>query len=175
MICEFCNSENDGLYGSGRFCSEKCARGYATLNKREDINQRVSKKLKGKLHPRKNHIWTKEERKIHSQKIKSVYEKRILNTPFEKLGRGAQKKFLFKMQDEKCARCKQFFIWLGKPLMQELHHIDGDDKNRTLKNSELLCPNCHSITDNYMFKNRHHKQESKDKMLNTMRNNGRLV
>ena len=46
MFCEYCNKEHDGSYGSGRFCSEKCARGFTTKAKRKDINQRVSNKLK---------------------------------------------------------------------------------------------------------------------------------
>ena len=37
----------------------------------------------------------------------------------------------------------------------ELHHIDGNHKNNTLDNTLLLCPNCHSLTDNYKFKNAH--------------------
>lgn len=32
MICENCNKEHDGLYGSGRFCSSFCARSYSTKN-----------------------------------------------------------------------------------------------------------------------------------------------
>jgi len=38
MKCEYCNTEHDGSYGSGRFCSSKCARGFSTLYKRKDIN-----------------------------------------------------------------------------------------------------------------------------------------
>lgn len=32
MICENCGKEHDGSYGSGRFCSKKCARSYSTKN-----------------------------------------------------------------------------------------------------------------------------------------------
>ena len=32
MICEKCEQEHDGTYGSGRFCSSKCARGFSTKN-----------------------------------------------------------------------------------------------------------------------------------------------
>jgi very-short-patch-repair endonuclease len=45
--CENCNKTHTGKYGSGRFCSEKCSRGFSTKNKREEINIKVSKKLKG--------------------------------------------------------------------------------------------------------------------------------
>lgn len=32
MICENCKINHDGSYGSGRFCSSKCARGFSTKN-----------------------------------------------------------------------------------------------------------------------------------------------
>ncbi|MCQ2975068.1 MAG: endonuclease domain-containing protein [Bacteroidales bacterium] len=43
MICENCNCEHDGSYGSGRFCSCKCARCFSTKAKRKEINEKVSK------------------------------------------------------------------------------------------------------------------------------------
>ena len=44
-ICENCQKEHSGAYKSGRFCSEKCARGFSTKSKRAEINQSISKKL----------------------------------------------------------------------------------------------------------------------------------
>ena len=49
MICENCNKEHDGSYGSGRFCSSKCARAFSTKIKRKEINEEVSLKLKKNL------------------------------------------------------------------------------------------------------------------------------
>lgn len=46
MKCEYCNKEHDGKYGSGRFCNQKCARGFSTRDKRKEINEKVSKKLR---------------------------------------------------------------------------------------------------------------------------------
>ena len=43
--CENCEKEHNGSYGSGRFCSAKCARGFSTKAKRSLINEKVSKKL----------------------------------------------------------------------------------------------------------------------------------
>lgn len=48
----------------------------------------------------------------------------------------------------KCALCG-LSEWMNKPLVLQLHHIDGDSSNNTLENLQLLCPNCHSQTDNY--------------------------
>jgi len=47
-ICENCKKTHDGKYGSGRFCSSKCARGFSTKLKRKEINQIVSKKINGR-------------------------------------------------------------------------------------------------------------------------------
>lgn len=50
MICENCQQEYNEVYGSGRFCSAKCARGFSTKNKRKEINEKVSKSLTGVRH-----------------------------------------------------------------------------------------------------------------------------
>lgn len=34
----------------------------------------------------------------------------------------------------------------------ELHHIDGNNKNHKIENLKILCPNCHSLTPNYRFR-----------------------
>jgi hypothetical protein len=48
MFCENCNINHNGAYGSGRFCSIKCARGFSTKNKRSEINKKVSSKMSGR-------------------------------------------------------------------------------------------------------------------------------
>jgi 5-methylcytosine-specific restriction endonuclease McrA len=53
----------------------------------------------------------------------------------------------------KCVKCR-LSRWSDKPLMLELHHIDGNDKNNNLENAQLLCPNCHSQTHNFRNKKR---------------------
>lgn len=50
MYCENCNKEHDGSYGSGRFCSVKCSRGFSTKSKRNEINNAVSLKLQNTGH-----------------------------------------------------------------------------------------------------------------------------
>ena len=31
----------------------------------------------------------------------------------------------------------------------QIHHIDGDCTNNKEENLQLLCPNCHTLTENY--------------------------
>ena len=61
------------------------------------------------------------------------------------------RKILIKERGNQCEKCG-ITNWLGIPLGIEMHHIDGDRTNNDKTNLVLLCPNCHSITDN--FKNR---------------------
>ena len=61
MICENCNCEHNGSYGSGRFCSCKCARCFSSKAKRKEINQKVSNtlKLKYKKEPKRCKVCSK--------------------------------------------------------------------------------------------------------------------
>lgn len=52
----------------------------------------------------------------------------------------------------KCFNCEQE-KWLSKPIPLELHHIDGNNQNNNLNNLQLMCPNCHALTDTYRGKN----------------------
>lgn len=52
----------------------------------------------------------------------------------------------------KC-ECCNLSEWLRQPIKLELHHINGDSNDNRLNNLQILCPNCHSMTDNYRSKN----------------------
>ena len=52
------------------------------------------------------------------------------------------------LKEEKCEICKNS-TWLENPIKLELHHIDGNNTNNLLENLQILCPNCHSFTDNF--------------------------
>lgn len=52
------------------------------------------------------------------------------------------------LKDERCERCG-VDSWQGAPLGLELHHVNGDRLDNRLENLQLLCPNCHSQTDNF--------------------------
>ena len=57
--------------------------------------------------------------------------------------------------EDKCCKCG----WCQKPdgaefTPCELHHKDGDCRNHKRDNLELICPNCHSLTENYRAKNK---------------------
>lgn len=55
-------------------------------------------------------------------------------------------------KEHKCENCG-LTTWLDQPIPLELHHIDGNRNNNVLENYQLLCPNCHALTDSYRGKN----------------------
>lgn len=55
-----------------------------------------------------------------------------------------------------CEKCN-LTTWLDQSIPLEVHHIDGNNENNELCNIQLLCPNCHSITDTYGGKNKKSK------------------
>lgn len=44
--CERCKTDIIEKYGSGRFCSAKCARSFSTKANRKEINEKISKNIK---------------------------------------------------------------------------------------------------------------------------------
>lgn len=58
--------------------------------------------------------------------------------------------------ENKCSCCG-LTDWLGKPIVLQLDHINGDNRDNRLENLRLLCPNCHSQTETFCGKNRKKK------------------
>ena len=42
--------------------------------------------------------------------------------------------------------------WLGNPIVLQLDHINGDNRDNRIENLRLLCPNCHSQTETFCRK-----------------------
>ena len=62
----------------------------------------------------------------------------------------------------KCAICG-LSQWQNKNIILQLHHIDGNNKNNNLNNLQLLCPNCHSQTENYCGNSNKNKNTTHNK------------
>ena len=65
------------------------------------------------------------------------------------------KKRLFEenIKTEKCECCGRT-EWMGQKIPLELHHRNGVNTDNRLENLQILCPNCHALTDNYRGHNK---------------------
>jgi Zn finger protein HypA/HybF involved in hydrogenase expression len=52
------------------------------------------------------------------------------------------------IKEYKC-ECCGLMEWNGKPIILQLHHLNGIHNDNRLSNLQLLCPNCHSQTENF--------------------------
>lgn len=92
---------------------------------------------KGKNNQRKN-----------SLKEEDIFKKESLIAS----SRIASYLFKFGIKERVCERCGRV-EWEGEPIPLQVHHIDGDRTNNSIENLQILCPNCHALTDNYCGKN----------------------
>lgn len=78
----------------------------------------------------------------------------VLTTKGRNTARGHLRRRLLRdgILDAQCAACG-LVDWQDKPLSMHLHHINGVKNDNFLGNLQLLCPNCHSQTENYSGRN----------------------
>lgn len=69
---------------------------------------------------------------------------------YRERGYVLKKKILLERPWE-CENCYEN-TWQGQPIPLEVHHKDKNKHNNNLNNLKLLCPNCHSMTETFSFK-----------------------
>ena len=104
----------------------------------------------------------------HNWTWENITKQRIENGECTHNSNGVLKKYLIETRGEKCEDCGLNPIWNNKPLVLQLDHIDGNSDNNYPNNLRLLCPNCHSQTDNFGSKgqgSRYKKESSRNSYL----------
>jgi AcrR family transcriptional regulator len=68
--------------------------------------------------------------------------------------RGHLKRRLFNagIKTRKCESCG-LREWRELPIPLALHHVNGDRHDNRLENLQILCPNCHGLTDTWAGRN----------------------
>jgi DNA-binding transcriptional ArsR family regulator len=56
------------------------------------------------------------------------------------------------LKENRCEECG-ITDWRDRELTMALHHLNGDGQDNRLENLQLLCPNCHSQTENFAGRN----------------------
>lgn len=80
----------------------------------------------------------------------------------------------YKVIEYKCEKCGCDGHWLDGTINLELHHVDGDNHNNEINNLIYLCPNCHSLTDNFRGRNKQRSSSeiiSDEQFIEALKNN----
>jgi 5-methylcytosine-specific restriction endonuclease McrA len=152
--CRKCDKKFVPKKGTINYCSLSCrnSRNFSDQTKEKKSSITKRKWLDGSYSlvdwENVNSDVNKRGKQLDSWKKKS-YD-RLFNG--EKLHIQTLRKLLIGDVGNCCELCNTS-EWLGSPITLEVHHIDGNNKNNELPNLQILCPNCHSQTDNYRAKN----------------------
>jgi len=95
-----------------------------------------------------------------SESARLAHKVRSDKLPYEERSWRYRRKLIWEEQGQKCNVCG-FDSYDLESGPYELHHIDGNANNKTRSNEEILCCNCHAMTDTYRFKNGDRKTPTK--------------
>jgi hypothetical protein len=179
MKCERCQVEHSGTYGSGRFCTVKCARSFSTAStseKRSEINKRVSATLtqppkvatccmcntRYETRHQRSTCCSKECRKARKAQVQHnvTREQRIelgIKSSFGKYVRNPTS--LYDLSNRTISKiltrlgigCSLCGWSAGKC---DIHHIRGRKIEEADRHENLayVCPNCHRLIHNKKIK-----------------------
>jgi len=77
----------------------------------------------------------------------------IKNSTYSNMTRLKERVLKAGLLKYKCYECG-IVEWNNKPLVLQLDHINGDNRDNRIENLRLLCPNCHSQTETFCGKNK---------------------
>jgi hypothetical protein len=151
--CKKCSNEFEPSKGLVSYCSLKCRN---SRERSDDIKKKISDSLLVSQKAKEAH----ENRDWNSisAKYNETIKARLLAEDFNKLKFERIKLRVLYEQDEKCNRCG-ISEWLGQKITLELEHKDGNHFNNDRQNLEILCPNCHALTDTWRGRNKRVKAE----------------
>lgn len=160
--CEYCGKELDFEHRHNKYCSSSCSAKANNSNRLHDTSEHKCLQCGNIL------SGDKKNNKFCSSKCCVDYHNKLRVEKWLNEGTAIRtngqipsfiKKYLMDLHDNKCEKCgwgKEHPITHNIPL--EVHHIDGDCTNNKLENLQLLCPNCHCLTENFGSLNKNSKR-----------------
>lgn len=186
--CKCCDKEFKPKYSKQLFCCRSCSASYNNTHRRADhykiverictkcgnickVNSHtpISKVLCTNCMPEKNQKINVKKRYRYDEWI----ERWLNGLEDGVVGHDAInkkiKKYLFNKYNNKCQICGWGKIndFTGKIPLQ-VHHINGDCRDNKIENLQLLCPNCHALTDNYCSRNKNCTRKNNPKYIKHM-------
>ena len=154
FICPYCQKVKyvtPKILKIKKYCSKKCKdnAGQSIQTKTAISNTLKSKYSSGKIISRKGMKGRKQSentRKKISNSLQKYYGNDLKTMSYKRFRR-----YILKQRDCKCEQCGWCETRKDGFIPVELHCIDGNHDNRKSTNFIVLCPNHHSLTENYMF------------------------
>jgi len=158
MICDYgCGQASNFTLKNGKKCCSKHYNSCPTLKSKNSDSVKNSyksgKRISGKetyknlpSETKSKMAWSKGKNLIPNEKIFTN------NSPYstELLKNRILKDNLIKYE---CS-CGIIDTWNNKPIILDLDHVDGNNRNNQISNLRFLCPNCHSQTETYKGRNK---------------------
>lgn len=165
--CINCGKTIEWKNRRNEFCSHSCAASYNNLgvsrNKTTNTYYLECQNCGKKYDHKKTNLYC--SNKCHNE---SIYKKYIIdwkngiNSGVRGLYQVSEhiRRYLFDKNNNKCEKCGwSEYNMVTDKIPLEIHHKDGDCTNNKEYNLELLCPNCHSLTDTFGNLNKKSKRE----------------
>lgn len=147
--CPYCCTEFVYKDSRQKFCSSSCAASDNNAHRRRKVvPPKTCAQCGRELH--------NGQKKFCSRNCISQYNtaKEYANVGTKKQLTARLKKTILKEAEYTCISCGLSQIWNGRPITLQIHHVDGNPRNNRVENLQVLCPNCHSQTDNHGNKKR---------------------
>jgi Zn finger protein HypA/HybF involved in hydrogenase expression len=170
--CKKCGKEFEPVKGLVNYCSLEC-RNSRSWSEEDKNKKSESAKNSIKLKEQLKTLRTEEVYNKITETRKKNHIKKIINTNFEDLSFNSLRFRILYEQENKCNKCG-LDEWLGYKFVLELEHKDGNNKNNNRDNLEMICPNCHSLTETWRGRNkkeRRHRVPDKQLLESLLVNN----
>lgn len=149
--CKKCGKEFNPVKGLVNYCTIECRNSREWSDddkKKKSISAKNSEKVRESNKNRPKEMWEK-----IGLKRKETHKQNILTSNYEDLSFESLRFRILYEQENKCNRCG-LDKWLGQDIILELEHKDGNNKNNVRDNLEMICPNCHSLTETWRGRNK---------------------